>query len=472
MKDRPPNILFLMVDQCRADVFDPSHPCATPHLDALAARGIRFDRAYTPNAVCSPARASLMTGLLPHNHGVLHVTHNVAVDQCVLRTDRPHWAAHLAAAGYHTGYFGKWHVEHTGDPRPFGWSESTPEPHHGEHGEPVDDRPRRRLDHPAGYAPVWLHGVQDRPLEQTLGGRICAEASRFLGARLRSDLPWCCFVSLPEPHDPFICTREYHARYAALADTLPLPPSADDNLHDKPGLYQRVRESLASDGAHYREAAACYFGLVSQVDALLGRLIHQVAEAGQSENTVVVFTTDHGELLGAHGLWCKNVGAFEEVYRIPLIMAGPGISRPGERCRARVGLHEVGLTLLDLAGAPPLPGTDGKSFHALLTDSGADATRTGGYAEYHGGRLILTQRIVWDHDWKFVFNGFDRDELYHLGDDPHELVNLATRPEHAATCRRLMQRVWAEARRTGDHTLLATDYPPFRIAAVGPHFTA
>jgi arylsulfatase A-like enzyme len=455
-----------MVDQCRADVLDRAHPCATPHLDALAARGVRFTRAYTPNAVCSPARASLMTGLLPHNHGVLHVTHNVDSDQCVLRTAHPHWAAHLAAAGYRTAYFGKWHVEHTGDPRPFGWAEGAPEPHHEGNDEPAADLPRLRLEHPAGYAPVWLYGVQDCPIEHTSGGRICAQAATFLADSLRAVQPWCCFVSLPEPHDPFVCTRDHRARYHA-AD-LPLSPSFGDDLRDKPGLYQRVREMLALEAEQHREAAACYFALVTQIDTLLGRLIALVADAGRLDDTIIVFTTDHGEHLGAHGLYCKNIGAFEEVYRIPLVMAGPGIARCGELSPARVGLHEIGPTLLELAGAPPLPATDGASFKNLLADAGVDCERTQGYAEYHGGRLILTQRIVWDGDWKFVFNGFDRDELYHLGDDPHELTNLAARPEHAATCRRLMQRVWSEARRTGDHTLVATTYPSLRIAVVGP----
>ena len=97
-----------MTDQMQGRVLEPDSPCQTPHLDGLAARGVRFRRAYTPNAVCSPARASLMTGLLPHNHGVLYVVHTVDDDQAVLRTQHPHWAERLTEAGYRTGYFGKW----------------------------------------------------------------------------------------------------------------------------------------------------------------------------------------------------------------------------------------------------------------------------------------------------------------------------------------------------------------------------
>src|SRR5690554_7371945 len=120
MPDRP-NILFLMADAMQARVLAPGHPALTPNMDRLVQRGVRFARAYTPNAVCSPARASLMTGLLPHNHGVLHVTHNVYNDQSCLRLDHPHWAQRLEQVGYSTGYFGKWHVERTNRLESFGW---------------------------------------------------------------------------------------------------------------------------------------------------------------------------------------------------------------------------------------------------------------------------------------------------------------------------------------------------------------
>jgi arylsulfatase A-like enzyme len=117
-----PNLLILMTDQMQERVLDPESPCITPNLDKLAAGGVRFKNAYSSNAVCSPARAGIMTGLLPHNHGVLTVTHCADKDQSCLRTDKPHWAQKVQAAGYDTAYFGKWHVENTECPTPFGWN--------------------------------------------------------------------------------------------------------------------------------------------------------------------------------------------------------------------------------------------------------------------------------------------------------------------------------------------------------------
>ena len=116
-----PNILFLMADQMQARILDPGHVCSTPNFNRLMEQGVRFEHAYTSNAICSPARAGIMTGLLPHSHGVVTVTHLTDNDQCNLRTEYPHWAQRMSDAGYKTGYFGKWHIERTNDLAQFGW---------------------------------------------------------------------------------------------------------------------------------------------------------------------------------------------------------------------------------------------------------------------------------------------------------------------------------------------------------------
>ena len=119
-----PNILIVIADGMQADTVNADHACLTPNIQALAGRGLHFHNAHTTCPTCSPARASLMTGLLPHNHGVLEVEHGRDDDQCVLRTEYPHFAQRLSAAGYQTGYFGKWHVERTQEVAPFGWQQS------------------------------------------------------------------------------------------------------------------------------------------------------------------------------------------------------------------------------------------------------------------------------------------------------------------------------------------------------------
>ncbi len=477
---KQPNILFLMTDQMRADVLAPDHPCRTPHLDRLAARGLRITRAYTPNPICSPARASLMTGLLPHNHGVLTVTHCVDPDQSCLRTDRPHWAQRMNRAGYRTGYFGKWHIERSNALHHFGWRD-----HCVQGSDAFADFMRRQTDsqpttqgagiacriETSGYRPGLLYAVTDKPASQRPVGAITAMAARWIDeALVRGDGPWCAFVSVPEPHDPFTGPRAIYEQINV--DEIELPANFADDLAGRPGLYRRAAAIFRDlTPRQKREAMACYWASVTEIDAHFGSLIEKIEHAGQLNNTLVIVTSDHGECLGAHGLYMKNVGAFEEAYTIPMTIAGPGIARDAAT-NARVGLHDLCPTLCELAGVEPITSADSRSAANLLADPARhEVDWQRGYAEYHGTRQRLTQRVVWDGSWKLVHNGFDFDELYNLDDDPGECHNRAADPACAAHAQRLMTLAWSYLKRTGDHTLVNTQYPVLRLAAMGPAAT-
>jgi arylsulfatase A-like enzyme len=474
---RQPNLLILMADQMQGQVLRPGHPCRTPHLDRISQRGVRFDHAYTPNAVCSPARASLMTALLPHNHGVLWVTHNVDDDQGCLRAEKPHWAQRLVQAGYRTGYFGQWHVERTEQLERFGWQTSATTHSdayrqrlaevRGEHPAPPVYYLRVDNDRPAGYPSTVHYAVTDTPPEQRSMGVTVDLADEFLKSALDHDQPWCCFVATIEPHDPFVTSRNAFEAYDV--DSLPALPSWHDPLTDKPNLYRKqARLWEQRTDRQRREAAACYYASITELDAQFGRLLQRVEQAGQMDNTLVVVLGDHGELLGAHGMYCKNISAFEEVYHIPMIVAGPGVAR-GKTSAARVGLQDVGPTLLDLLGLAPIDAPDSRSFAPVLADPAAnDSHYTRGYAEYFGGRYMLTQRVTWDGPWKYIHNGFDFDELYNLDDDPFEMKNLAADPAYKSRLEQMAMQMWARIRETGDQSLLDAYYPILRMAPVGP----
>lgn len=469
-----PNILFLMTDQMQGRVLEPGHPCHTPNFDRLAAGGLRIRNAYAPNPVCSPSRASLMTGLLPHNHGVLEVTHCLDEDQGNLRTDKPHWAQALQRAGYRTGYFGKWHVERSEKLTPFGW-----EVDGGDEGPLYAQRavelagnakPRHafecKIGVPEGYNSALLYAVTGQPPEQRGMGVCTSLALDFLNTQRGGKDPWCCFVSVTEPHDPYVCGQEAFDRYDA--EKLPLPPTSAADLAQAPGLYRKIALYLeVLTDRQKREAAACYYALISEIDSQYGRLLDWLDANGQAENTIVVLTSDHGDQLGAHGLWFKNVGAYEETYNIPMVLRGPGIAQGVTN--ARVGLHEVGGSLLELAGLEAPRAPDGRPFTPLLRDPANQAAnfRTG-YAEYYGNRLRLTQRVVWDGPWKFVFNGFDMDELYNLDKDPFERANRIADPACRDVLRGLTQQLWRTIRDTGDHALWNSQYPVLRAAPYGP----
>lgn len=476
MTSKPPNILLVVADGMQERTIDPEHPCRTPHLQRLMTRGVRVRNAYTPLPTCSPARASLMTGLLPHNHGVLEVEHTVDPDQSMLRADRPHWAQRLRDAGYATAYFGKWHIERTAELDRFGWDvhDIRGAKAHRDSSQkggvmaeaPLDPQTVRYYRGPAGYNDALQYGVTDVPPERRQIGLPTRLAAEHL-AVAPAGLPWCCCVSFYEPNEALVVGREAYEQYDL--DRLPLPASLRDDLHGRPALYRR--EQAIWNGTPdevWRQVLACYYGRITEIDAQLGRLLDVLEASGQLEDTVVVFTSDHGRYVGAHGMDAHNFGAFEEAYRIPMVVAGPGVAADAAT-DARVGLHDLCPTICDLTGTTAPDRIDGRSFATLLRDPPAvEGDFREGYAEYHGTRFRLSQRVYWKGPWKYVFNGFDHDEMYNLQDDPYELVNLAGREEHAGRARHMMAQIWRYARQTGDHTICNTHYHSMRFGIVGP----
>lgn len=415
-----------------------------------------------------------MTGLLPHTHGMLWVHHCVDEDQGRLRTRFPHWAQRLADCGYETGYFGKWHVEHSESPGDFGWHadgskknelfrEYARKVRRREEG-PEDFSLVRYNDRPEGYRTTVHYAVSDYPVEYRGEALVTDLASDFIS---RAEEPWCCFASCQEPHDPFVCSRESFELYDV--DDIPVPPNWNDDLAGRPGLYRKTARVFKDMTERQRkEAAACYYARITDVDRQFGRLIDQLEDSGRMDNTIVVLTSDHGELLGAHGMYCKNFSAFEEVYHVPMLLSGPGIRR-GASSEARVGLHDVGPTLLDLAGAEPLGEAHGRSFAEVLRDPDiADESCERGFAEYFGTRYLLTQRVFWDGPWKLVLNGFDFDELYDLEQDPYEIKNLIDDPGCREQIKDMMKQVHRLMLETGEDSIIGANYPALRIEPFGP----
>src|SRR5690606_16279825 len=256
-----------------------------------------------------------------------------------------------------------------------------------------------------------------------------------------------------------------------------LPASFHDDLTDRPHLYSRVKEAWRDlSETEVKQAIACYYAACSGIDDQFGRVLEALELSGQARDTVVVFTSDHGDYLGAHGLFLKGVAPFEEAYRVPLVMRGPGIA-PGTIVEEPVSLLDLGRTITSLLVGEEFGG-HGRDLSAVLAgderEAGAGAVPGDGspepqaFAEFHGQRLGYTQRIIWRGSHKYVFNGFDRDELYDLSADPHELHNLAQLPEHREVLETLAAAMWREVRRTGDDTLGDAQYGMFRFAPIGP----
>ena len=387
--------------------------------------------------------------------------------------DKRHWAQVLSEAGYQTGYYGKWHVERSNQLAQYGWheqgvfgDENFGAAMHPPEGAEVTFTSAMNIDGPEGYRDQVFIGVRDDAVPHCMHA-VTQLAGAFLDRHLGADQPWCCMVSVPEPHDPYICRAQYRERIDDNA--VQLPKNHHDQMADKPGLYRKLRKvfdhHLPAGAVH--EARCCYYASIAEIDDLWGGLINQVEAAGELDNTIVIVCSDHGDALGAHGLFCKNIGAFEESLRIPLIFAGPGIAQGGH-VDARLGLQDLGPTICRLCGEE-FVACDGREGATLLANPEAESAHyQDGFSEYHGGRSIISQRIQWSGQWKLVLNGFDDDELYDLTDDPHECINRIDDPACEDMRRQLFTKLWTHMKTTGDHGMVNSHYPAMRWSTLGP----
>ena len=304
------------------------------------------------------------------------------------------------------------------------------------------------------------------------GGHTADEALTEHAVRLIEEQaswrePWCLYVGWIAPHDPYVAPRRCVDGYRV--GDIPTPASYEDQLEDKPRLYKRLREEIWSmrwsDAA---EALRHYYGMITLIDEQLGLLLDVLRRTGQDENTLVIYTSDHGDLCGAHGLFTMGLAAFEETYRIPLVMRWPqGIVQPGRTVDACASLLDIGPTLLDVAGADGLGGIDGRSLVPFLRRREVrDTDWSEFYGVFMGQENFYTQRVVWAQNYKYVWNTFDYDELYDLATDPDELVNLAKDTKHDDVLRDMAVRMWRWAARTGD--IIGNAYPTNALLKYGP----
>ena len=469
------NLLFLMVDQMHGQVLDNGNPCITPNLDRLSKSGVKFNRAHTSNPVCSPARASIMTGLLPHNHGVTTVTHTVDEDQSNLRTDKEHWAQRLKEDGYKTAYFGKWHVERTRKLEEFGWDDYSfidglsdeyinANKIHKE--SIIEELPHLYIDNPPGYANTPFYGISDIDTDKRVLGLVSNGAKEFLN-QVDTDKPWACFISVIEPHDPFISTKKYYDMYEDIE--LNLPKSFNDKLLDKPNIYRRgkkVFENMTKQD--HLECIRNYYAMITEIDYEYGKIIDLLEAKGELENTIIIFTSDHGEALASHGIYAKNLAAFEEIYRIPMIIAGPGI-KENKESDDLVSSMDLCPTILDLFDQKEISNIDSSSFKNILCTEEVNTIEKC-FAEYDGTRLQLKQRVLWYKNLKYIFNGFDYDELYDLDSDPNEMINLIDSDNHKNERQMMIKLYWEELKKNGDHSIYNLDNNPImKIIEIGPN---
>ncbi len=421
----PTNVLMILSDEHsrRALGCYGHHVVRTPHLDGLAARGTRFAGAYCQTPICVPSRASLATGRWAH-----------AVDSWdnatpYVGTEAPSWGHRLIARGHRVTTIGKLHYRRVDDPSGF----------------PDQRVPLHVLDGTGDLYGLLRGDMPERPqsLRHVIEARageseyvrydraIAETAARWLAEEATSEQrPWVLFVGFVSPHFPLVVPDRYFDLYPA--DALPMPVAWTPEAWSRHPAHELHRRQLGLrqplDEGTVRRALRAYYGLVSFLDEQVGTVLDALQRAGLAGTTRIIYTTDHGDTIGEHGLWWKS-SMYESSVGVPLILAGPDIPA-GKVVRTNAMLVDVFPTLLEAVGAPPAPEGAALPGRSLLALAGEDDHARTAFSEYHavfsrrGIFMLRTER------WKYVHYVTDPPELYDLVADPDELTDLGADPRY------------------------------------------
>lgn len=413
------NLLILISDEHRRDAMGcMGHPIVkTPNLDALAAGGTVFERAYTPSPMCVPTRAALASGRYVHQTGHW--------DSATPYAGEPaSWMHSLRAAGVHVASIGKLHFRSGQDDN--GFSEEIL-PMHVVGGVGWAVGLLRKDPPPYDAAAELAQDVGRGDSSYTAYDLDIARAAEdWLAAPERKQQPWAAFVSLVSPHYPLTAPEAYYDLYDPECMDLPVAYGPQDRP-DHPELRNVARffdYDAHFDEAKLREAKAAYYGLTSFMDACVGRVLAALEASGQAEDTLVIYVSDHGDMMGDLGFWTKQV-MYEASVGVPMILAGPGVPA-GKRCRTAASLLDLAPTALEAlkvaeaTDQAPLPG---RSLLALALQP--DDPKRAAFSEYHdGGSTTGTFMLRWDR-WKYVYYVGYPPQLFDLDADPHELCDRA-----------------------------------------------
>ena len=478
------NVLLILSDQQRPDTigayrqvgmpgYGLSHQadiCRTPHIDQLAREGLTMRNAFTCSAICAPSRASVMTGLFPHRHGVI----DNFTDIC---EGTPLLSQLMTDAGYYCGYAGKWHVSPGKTPEDCGF--------HGKafmgygfpgsrvfpslkFDQPPDNQPNYYEEYlkEKGFSNIDVsHGFlganpalqiqemyckHEGPVESTIEYFVAQEAIHQLDEAVSSEKPFFIWANFWGPHSPSIVPEPYFSMYDPK--DIPEHPSYRETFEDKPYGYY-LSEKMWGNGPYGWEGmadiSAKYFGHCTFIDDMVGMIVDRLKELGLYDDTVIIYGADHGDCLGAHKLIEKGCFAFQEIYRVPMIIK-PAEGKPGRYDDRMVYLHELMPTILDIGGVNLPKPVDGNSLLPIIEGDKKMMGHQEIYGEFHDHFYHTRQRMVTDGKYWFTFNESERGELYDLTNDPWQLKNRCYDPAYQDIKKDLMDKLGNWMNETGD----------------------
>ena len=425
-----PNLLYIHSDQhcplvtgCYGD-----RVVETPNLDRLAASGVVMDSAYCPSPICGPSRMSMLTGRHPYQN-------RSWTNRDILDSQIPSLAHAMGAAGYRPVLAGRMHS--IGPDQLRGYSQRLVGDHSPNFpgGGPAPDR--GALNGTAGPALVSLQASGAGQSGYEVHDEDVTDAAvAYLSQLGDAEQPFSLTVGLMLPHPPYVARRPDYERYAG---NVPPPRNPTFTEESPPEFLRWWRKNggldVVSDEAKQRSRIA-YWGLVASMDRMIGRILDALEQTGQAEDTLVVYTSDHGDMLGEHGLFWKHT-FYEESVRVPLLLSWPGVIPAGKRNANVVSALDVTATILDAVQAPPLPGSPGRSLLPLARgDAGAvDAWEDVAFSEYCSDESGWSppggcyQRMIRAGDWKLIYYHDEGLQLFNLREDPGELANRADAPD-------------------------------------------
>jgi arylsulfatase A-like enzyme len=484
-----PNVLFLICDQLNPAVLSTyGGAVATPNIDRIARDGMLFRNATCPTPFCSPTRASLVTGVYPHTHGIVHNVMRVdypaspgpATEQGIVASDLTYDQI-LSKAGYATHHYGKWHL--SGEPLPYYPDTYAEHLDYAREMKPVFDSIRRLPRHQWMNWYGWILPVvvaraygdsfpADDPIRKAVFADFITKfgkldlpeadifdfrvANRTIDRiRARHDKPFSLTCSFNWPHDPNVIHAPYYDRMDPAK--IDLPPTLDQReARFEKDLSRRMVANQTE--TRLREFLRIYYASVQFLDVQVGRILNALDESGQARNTVVVFTSDHGDMTGNHGMAWKSTQAFyDEVARVPLIVSWPGKIRPG-RTDAAASLVDLPATLLELAGLPVPAHMEGASLAGVLRGGSSAKDR---YLYRYSERVrpnpahtrIIApgtpgEFMIRGAGWKYAVYSDGEEFLYDLRKDPRETRNRIGEANSRATKMEMRSRLSAWLRDT------------------------
>lgn len=455
---KQPNVLIFMTDHQRGDTMPMYNWCKMPNLEEMARESVTFTDAMCPSPHCCPARATFFSGLYPSDHGVWN---NVNVGNTLSRGLAANvrlWSEDMKDAGYSLYFSGKWHVSNEESPADRGFTHvyhkakytgvqpsnvarvaDTYEWARYKSGLSDMSAPREEAEiKREGYPQFRLYGEKDNPFnDETVVDASVKHIEEVLPGEKN---PWCMYVGTLGPHDPYCLPQRFLDMYDR--NDIEFPANYRDSMADKPALYQKTQaiyNQLSDDEC--KEAIRHYMAFCSYEDYLFGRLVDALKKKGLYDDTMIVYISDHGDYVGAHGLFAKGLPCFREAYSIPLVVRMPGGTQTGV-VSDPVSLADFAPTILDVAGIKAERRFAGISLKPYLTGGETPPRREYRFTQTNGNELYGIQRSVSSDKWKYVYNGFDYDELYDLENDPGELCNLSRDVRYKDVIRDMSKVLW------------------------------